>query len=67
MTEQTMKVRTVYGDVFTVSREHYDRGRTQLALYTANGKRRLSDYYAQMNWCDKPTTLHRDNIAEILP
>ena len=65
MAEQTMKVRTVNGDVLTVSREHYDLGRTQLAIYTKSG-RRLSDYFERMGWHGNATTLHRNNIAEIL-
>lgn len=60
-----LKVRTVYGDTLRVSREQYDAGRVQLSIYTATG-RKLADYYAQMNWWGKSTTLHRENIAEVL-
>lgn len=73
MKPNTMTVLTVYGDKFIVSREHYDRGKTQLPMFTKTGQR-LSEYYASMGWYSKPCTLHpapctlhRDNIKEILP
>ena len=62
MNTETMLVRDVYGKTSHVSRADYESGRTQLRLYTATGKM-LSDYYQEMNWHGKATTLHRDNIA----
>ena len=61
-----MRVRTVAGETLIVSREHYDRGKTQLPIFTATGQR-LSDYHERMGWHGKATTLHRENIKEILP
>lgn len=58
-------VRDVYGDIHYVSAEDFRSGRTQLHRYTSTG-RRLSDYYETMGWSGRPTTLHRDNVAEIL-
>lgn len=66
MNPETMRVRTVTGEVLTVSREHYDRGKTQIPIFTKTGKR-LSDHHERMGWRWKPSTLHRGNIAEILP
>ena len=66
MTAETIRVRTVRGDVLAVSRAQYEAGRTQLSIYTATGKR-LCDYYETMRWGRRPTTLHRANIAEVLP
>lgn len=66
MTPITMKVRTRHGDTLIVSREHYDRGKTQLPIFTSTGMR-LSDYHDRMGWRAKATTLHRENIAEVLP
>lgn len=63
--DNLMVVRDVYGDVHRVSREDYERGRVQLRLYTRTGKR-LSEYYAAMGWGGRATTLHRDNVAEIV-
>lgn len=60
-------VRTVYGDRFRISRAQLDGQRVQLTLYTDTGKR-LSDYYAAMNWPpthNRGTTLHRVNIASV--
>ena len=60
-------VRTVYGDRFRISRAQLDGQRVQLTLYTDTGKR-LSDYYAAMNWPpthNRGTTLHRGNIASV--
>lgn len=60
-------VTTVYGDRFRVNRAQLATGRVQLTLYTDTGKR-LSDYYAAMNWPpthNRGTTLHRGNIASV--
>jgi ABC-type lipoprotein export system ATPase subunit len=68
MSREQMTVKTVYGDTVIIDREHYESGRTQIPMFTKNGKMRLCDYYEIMGWSGKgkSTTLHRDNIAEVI-
>lgn len=64
----TMRVIDVYGEQHVISRSGYDSGRTQIALYTKNGKRKLSEYYEAMGWSARGrcTTIHRQNIAQVV-
>jgi hypothetical protein len=63
----TCEVIDVYGDRHIVDRAALEsEGRTQIPLYTKSGVK-LADYYASMKWWGKCTTIHRENIARVLP
>ena len=59
-------VRDVYGDLYRIDAlQLYLSDRVQLTLYTNNG-RKLYDFNERMNWRNRCTSIHRENIAEVL-
>ena len=61
-----VKVRTIYGDVYSVSRVDLDGTRIQLPIYCSTGIKRCH-HAASMNWSQIGHTLHRENIAQVSP
>jgi hypothetical protein len=57
---ELLKVKTVYGKIAYISKSDYDGSRVGLRLYKKDGMRLV---YKDDS---KPTSLHRDNIAEVL-
>lgn len=66
---ELVRVRTVYGETRIIARADLDNpARTQLPIYTSAGRPK-NHHNGAMGWSKAalPTTLHRGNIAEVLP
>jgi hypothetical protein len=62
---EIIKVVDVYGDTHNVCKKSFEAGRTQVKLFTKNGKRSLSEYYEAMGWKGRATTIHKENIVRV--
>lgn len=65
MPADLIHVRDVYGQIHRVRRADYEGTRTRLPLYTESGTR-FCDHFEAMNWRDRVTAIHRENIAAVL-
>lgn len=62
----TIKVLDVWGNTHLIdAHQFHNTKRVQISRYAASGAR-FADYYASMNWHNKVTTIHRQNIASIV-